>query len=261
MHDDGLFRIDDGDVRVLKIRRAKSLNAINRQLLTDLSRELTALTEDKHVRALIITAEGESAFCAGADLKERRGMSLDETREFVATIGKVFRQLELVEIPTIAAMNGSAFGGGLELALACDFRLAAAHARMGLTECLLGIMPGAGGTQRLPRLIGPSRAAEMIFAGKVIDAHAAHAMGIVNYVEHSAPSVVARAHQIADGIKRCAPLSVKAAKRAMQRGWDLRMDDALAEEYRAYETLIGTEDRVEGLKAFAEKRTPNFKGL
>jgi methylglutaconyl-CoA hydratase len=261
MHEqDGLVRIDVDDIRILKICRRKSLNAINRQLLTDLSQELSVVASDSHIRALVVTAEGESAFCAGADLKERRTMSLEQTHEFVTTIGRVFRQLELLEIPTIAAMNGSAFGGGLELALACDFRVALTGARYGLTECMLGIIPGAGGTQRLPRLIGPSRASEMILTGKVVDAHVALELGLVNYVEHSASSVMARTHQLVEGIRRCAPLSVKAAKKSIHRGFDLSMEDGLAQEFACYQTLIGTEDRVEGLKAFAEKRPPQFVG-
>lgn len=255
---DGLVRKDEDGLCTLKICRPKALNAINRQLLKDLSKELDAISST--TRAVLIIGEGETAFCAGADLKERKGMTLDETREFVTAIGQVFRQLELLPVPTIAAMNGVAFGGGLELALACDFRIAAANSRMGLTECALGIMPGAGGTQRLPKLIGPSKAAEMIFTAKVIDAYSALQLGLVNYVEPSVPSMLTKAMQLADGIKRCAPLSVMAAKRAMQRGPDLAMDEALAEELAAYETLIGTEDRVEGLSAFAEKRAPVYQG-
>jgi len=257
---DGLVRIDEDDLCTLKICRGKSLNAINRQLLRDLSRELDSIARTPKVRAVIITSEGETAFCAGADLKERKGMTLDETREFVTTIGQVFRQLELTPVPTIAVMNGVAFGGGLELALACDFRVAVANARMGLTECQLGIIPGAGGTQRLPRLIGPSKAAEMIFTAKVVDAYLAQQLGLVNYVEHSVKSALDRAEDIVKGIKRCAPLSVRAAKAAMQKGADMTMDDALKEEYRNYATLIETEDRVEGLRAFAEKRKPVFVG-
>lgn len=257
---DGLVRIDEGEVSILKICRPKALNAINRKLLADLSTELSNVASEARVRALIITADGESAFCAGADLKERRGMSLDETREFVTAIGAVFRQLELVEIPTIAAMNGVAFGGGLELALACDFRVAVSGARMGLTECLLGIMPGAGGTQRLPRLISPSKASEMILTAKIVDASAALELGLVNYVEPNVTELMARAMNLVEGVRRCAPLSVKAAKRAMQRGYDLEMTDALLEEFKCYSTLIGTEDRVEGLAAFAEKRAPHFVG-
>jgi enoyl-CoA hydratase/carnithine racemase len=257
---DGLVRTDEDNVCTLKICRGKSLNAINRQLLRDLSQELESIALAPTIRALIITAEGETAFCAGADLKERKGMTLDETREFVTTIGPVFRQLELVPIPTIAVMNGVAFGGGLELALACDFRIAVASARMGLTECQLGIIPGAGGTQRLPRLIGPSKAAEMILTAKVVDAYMAVELGLINYVEHSVNSALDRAYDIISGIKKCAPLSVRAAKSAMQKGADMSMDDALKEEFRNYETLIESEDRVEGLRAFAEKRRPQFMG-
>lgn len=255
-----LIRLDDGDVRTLRINRPNAMNAINRELLNALSQEIVSVREAKNLRVLVLTATGEKAFSAGADLKERREMSLEQTQEFVCTIGKVFRQLERVEIPTIAALNGSAFGGGFELALACDFRIAVETAKMGLTECRLGIMPGAGGTQRLPRLIGATRAKRMIFTASAIDAQTAFDLGLIESVAEDVSELMAEVGELTNEIRCCAPLSVKAAKLAMRDAGGMDIDEGLELEFQTYKTLIATEDRVEGLKAFAEKRQPNFLG-
>lgn len=255
-----LLREDEGEVRTLRIMRPAAMNALNRELLSAFSREFQEIKNEPKVRALIVTAEGERAFCAGADLKERRDMSIEQTKEFVAAIGDTFRQLEKVEIPTIAAMNGSAFGGGLELALACDFRLAVSTAKMGLTECRLGIIPGAGGTQRLPRLVGMAKAKRMILIGAVVDAAEALEMDLIDEVAEDATNLIARVNALVDDIKKCAPLSVKASKRSIQLGCNLEIDDGLRVELECYESLIHSRDRVEGLRAFAEKRAPKFTG-
>lgn len=259
-HQAALIRQDENDVCFLRIARSDALNALNRSLLTALSKEFKTISEDSKVRALVITGEGEKAFCAGADLKERRDMTLEQTRDFVRTIGQVFRQLELLEIPTIAAMNGVAFGGGLELALACDFRIAIQSAKMGLTECALGIIPGAGGTQRLPRLIGPTLAKEMILTARILDADSAMQMGLLSAVAVTQEDLMVEVGKLIERLKKCAPLSIRAAKKAIDGGSGLNMPQALELEWMAYQTILESEDRVEGLKAFAEKRTPQFAG-
>lgn len=255
-----LIRTDEGGVCTLRLARPDARNALNLSLLQSLKAELEAIAQSSKLRVLVITGEGDKAFCAGADLKERRSMDLEQTRTFVSLISAVFRQIEALEIPSIAVMNGVAFGGGLELALACDFRVAIKSAKMGLTECALGIIPGAGGTQRLPRLVGLSRAKELILSAQVIDAEEALSIGLVDAVANDASQLHREAQRRAEALLRCAPLSVKAAKQAIMQGLEQPLDKGLAIEHDAYERIIESEDRKEGLRAFAEKRTPQFMG-
>lgn len=242
----------------VRLARADAANALSRALVAELQRVVTALASDASVRAVIVTGNGR-AFSAGADLKERRGFTLDDTRAFLAQLGAVLSTLAALPCPVIAAINGAAFGGGLELALACDFRLAAEGAPMGLVETRLGIIPGAGGTQRLARLIGVARAKELIVTGRRFDAAAARGWGIVSEVVPPA-ELESAAQRLADEIASAAPLAVAQAKGAIDGGAALSLADGLLLERRAYEVVLTSADRDEGLTAFAEKRIPVFQG-
>lgn len=235
-------------------RNALSL-AVNQRLI-----ELEAeLEHDEDVRAIVITGAGDKAFCAGADLKERKGVSADESSSYINAIGSAINDWGALRKPTIAAMNGSAYGGGLELAMACDFRIAVEGSEVGLTEVRLGIMPGAGGTQRLPRLIGEARAKEMIMLGRKIPIARALEIGLVNQVvpRDQLPAAV---DAILAELAGCAPLSVIHAKSAIERGYGLPLEQALEIERQCYDVTLFSGDRDEGLAAFAEGRPPRYLG-
>lgn len=235
-------------------------NAIDRATAQALSGRLASLSEDRRLRCVVLTGAGEKAFCAGADLKERVGMSEADVRAFLSGLRVTLQRLEEADCVFIAALNGAAFGGGTELALACDLRIAAEHAELGLTEVRLGIIPGGGGTQRLPRLVGPGIAKELILTGRRVAAPEAERIGLVNRVtskEKLLEDALAWAGQIAAN----APVAVGAAKHAIDQGLHLPLAEALALEHRFYEKTLGTEDRLEGLKAFAEKRPPRYRGV
>jgi enoyl-CoA hydratase/carnithine racemase len=248
---------DEGGVRTLTLDRPP-VNALGRELIADLTAALEKLGVDETARALIVRSGGKH-FSAGADLKERRTMSVDEVRAFVPRIAGVCNALAALPYPTIAAVRGAAAGGGCELALACDFRLLAEDASIGLRETALAIVPGAGGTQRLPRLIGPSRAKRWIFAAEMHDASRALADGVADGVV-PADRLDAAARGLADEIATNGPLAVRLAKRAIERGADLPLDEALALEWDCYQDVLGTEDRLEALRAFEERRPPEFEG-
>jgi len=232
-------------------------NAISRAMLAEL--ESNVARAAKALRVVVLTGAGDKSFCAGADLKERAGMSEAEVRAFLDGLRRTFRAIETSDAVFIAAVNGTAFGGGTELALACDLRLAAPPAELGLTEVKLGIIPGGGGTQRLTRLIGPGRARDLILTGRRVTAAEALALGLVNRVAE-AGKLIDEALAVAAQIAANAPIAVAAAKHAIAEGLSLPMDDALKLELSHYERVLGTEDRLEGLRAFAEKRAPSFKG-
>ena len=246
-------------VLIWTLDRPEALNAMNRPLLTALEREVESARRDGSIRCAILTGRGDRAFSAGADLRERRGMSLVEVEEYLRLIRRTFAAVASLPFPTIAALNGVAFGGGLELALACDLRLFAAEAEVGLTEVGVGIMPGAGGTVRLPRLIGAARAKELILSARRIAAPEALQMGLANAVVAGAvlPNV---AREWAMRIAANAPLAVRAAKRAIDAAQDAELAAGLDIEAAAYATLLSTRDRLEGLAAFAEKRPPRYRG-
>jgi enoyl-CoA hydratase/carnithine racemase len=217
------------------------------------------LAHDDAVRAVVFTGAGDRAFSAGADLKERRGMSEADTRARIDLINDVFNRIARLGKPTIAAVNGVAFGGGLELALACDFRVAVESAHLGLTEVRLGIMPGAGGTQRLARLIGAGRAKELILLGRRVTAAHAATIGLVTT---SVPEtqLAPMVNELVKELEGSAPISVAMAKQAIDRGIDVVFDEGLRIERQCYEVTLTTEDRNEGLRAFAEKRPPKYLG-
>ncbi|MBA4601177.1 enoyl-CoA hydratase-related protein [Thermoactinomyces mirandus] len=248
-----------GNVAIVTINRPEVYNALNKAALEALSALVGELGNQPRVRALVITGAGEKAFCAGADLKERRAMSQQEVRRYLRLIRDTFTRIEQMPKPVIAAVNGVALGGGTELALACDLRVAEETATLGLTETSLGIIPGAGGTQRLPRLIGKAKAKELIFTAQKITATDAERWGLVNKVVSKGKGLeaaLAWAGQIAEN----APLALEQAKFAINQGVETELATGLALETKAYETLIPTKDRLEGLAAFKERRKPRYTG-
>lgn len=252
-------RVDaTGDgLRVLTLDRPP-VNALGRQLVSDLETALAALAADDEARCLIVRSGGDH-FCGGADLKERRGMSLEEVRAFVPRLAGICNALAAIPYPTIAAVRGTAAGGGCEIALACDLRVLAEDARIGLRETALAILPGAGGTQRLPRIAGVAVAKRWIFTAHLFSAAKALADRVADAVV--APDRLdEQARSIAASICANGPVAVRLAKRAIDAGADLPMDRALALEWECYQGVLGTEDREEALRAFGEKRAPVFRG-
>ena len=241
------------------LNRPEARNALSRAVNLELARLAVELGADPEVRAIVLTGAGEVAFCAGADLKERKGIEAKDTGPFIDAIAGGINAWANLPKPTIAALNGSAYGGGLELALACDFRIAVRTAELGLTEVRLGIMPGAGGTQRLPRLVGVAVAKEMILLGRRISATRAHEVGLVTCVVEPG-ALRDEVERLLGELGACAPLSVAKAKEAIDRGVDLPIDDALVLERHCYDVTLFSEDRNEGLRAFAERRPPKFLG-
>lgn len=250
----------DGHIGIITLNRPDELNALNYKTLKRLGELIDQVRLDpKEIRVVLVKAEGR-AFCAGADLKERRTLNEQQVRRNVSKIRDVFTALERLPQPTIALVNGFAFGGGFELALACDFRFALTDAKMGLTEVSLGIIPGAGGTQRLSRLIGPSRAKELILTARRITAADAYALGIVNGLAQTVSELEEQALSLANEILANAPLAVYQAKAAIDRGASVDLQTGLDVETMAYEAIIPTKDRLEALEAFREKRKPVFRG-
>jgi methylglutaconyl-CoA hydratase len=248
-----------GHVERWTLNRPDALNAFNKPLLLAINAELDALPRREGVRAVVVCGAGGRALSAGADLKERKTMPPDEVPAFVNLIGSTFTRVADAEVPFIAAVDGFAFGGGMELALACDLRVFGAGAKVGLTETRLAIIPGAGGTQRLPRLVGIGRAKELIYTGRRIDAEEAYRIGLAEVLA-DAGQAVPRAHEVADEIAKSGPVAVKAAKAAIDGGYDRGVAEGLAWERACYDRTLPTQDRLEALAAFAEKRAPRFQG-
>jgi len=246
-------------VEVWTLNRPEVANAISRTMAGALAANVERVTQDRSVSAVVITGAGDRAFCAGADLKERRTMSEDEVRAFLAGLRASLRSLELSDRVFIAAVNGFALGGGTELALACDLRVAVPTAKLGLTEVSLGIIPGGGGTQRLARLIGPGRAKDLILTGRQVAAEEAYGLGLVNRVAERG-TAREEALALAQAVARNAPVALGAAKHAIDRGLDVSLEEGLGLEQQEYQRTLGTKDRLEGLAAFAEKRAPRFSG-
>lgn len=252
------YEIKHGVVGILTIDRPP-VNALGREVVEDLNTACEALEQGTTPRALILAAAGGKAFSAGADLKERRTMTEEDVRRWVPFLSGTFTRVAHLPMPTIACIQGLAAGGGLELALACDLRVAEEEVTLGLREVALAIIPGAGGTQRLPRLIGEARAKKWIFTARMFSAAEAHNDGVVDVIVHKDKGLDI-ALRMAGDIAENGPLAVRAAKRAIMEGAGLPMGPALQAELRAYESIIPTEDRLEAVKAFNEKRKPEFKG-
>lgn len=248
-----------GPVMILTLNRPSQLNALSFPAVLMLREAIEVLRFDPEVRVVILTGAGEKAFCAGADLKERATMSPVQVKEFIRVIRDTFTTLEELGKPVIAAINGLALGGGTELAMACDIRLAADTATLGLTETSLGIIPGAGGTQRLPRLVGKGKAKELIFTARKVEAAEALAMGLVEHV-YPSDELLERALAMATRIAAQAPLAIEQAKYAINAGAETDLRTGLLFESRAYDVILPTRDRLEGLAAFREKRPPRYTG-
>lgn len=246
-------------VAYVTLNRPEAMNAFNFNLLMELGQVVEAIRIDSDIRAVVFTGSGDRAFSVGADLKERKLLTEAQVRRNLNKIGDVFTMIDQLPQPTIAAINGFAFGGGMELALACDFRIASDQAVMGLTETGLGIIPGAGGTQRLSRLIGEAKALELILTARRLTADEALDFGILtqkaaaDQLEETTEAFVASL--LANG-----PIAIQQAKFAIKQGMNADLQTGLAIERKAYEMTLPTEDRVEALTAFAEKRKPVFKG-
>lgn len=250
-------------VAVISLNRPKAKNAISARFLHLFTEALESLKHDKSVRAVIVRSNVPGIFCAGADLKERAKMAQSDVGPFVSKLRAMVSGLSTLPAPVIAALDGAAMGGGLEIALACDLRIAASSAKMGLVEAKLAILPGAGGSQRLPRLIGVPLAKELIFTGRVIDGKAAHEIGLVNHVvdqNKDGDAAYHRALELAEEISANGPVAVRMAKLAINYGSEVDLATGLAFEETCYAQVIPTKDRLEGLQAFREKRTPKYLG-
>ncbi|TCP70441.1 enoyl-CoA hydratase-related protein [Baia soyae] len=253
-----LFEVEQG-IATLTLNRADIGNALNFPTLCKLREVVRNISCRRDIRVVVLTGAGEKFFCAGADLKERKTMSKQQVREFLMMIRDTFTEIAELPQPVIGVMNGYAFGGGLELALSCDMRIVESHVQLGLTETSLGIIPGAGGTQRLARLIGSSKAKELIFTARRLSSTEALDWGIANYVEQSQTGM-GKALELANQMCANAPLALAQAKFAIDRGLEADIRTGIWVEAKAYETLLPTEDRLEGLRAFDEKRKPNYQG-
>lgn len=247
-----------GNIAQIQFMRSQKANAISKNLLHEFYQHLLSLRDNPIIYCLVITGTGKF-FSAGADLEERRSMSEKEVLEFLNKFQETLSLLERLSFPTIAAINGYAFGGGLEIALACDLRIGKEGIELGLTETRLGIIPGAGGTQRLSRLIGKSKAMSLIFRGKKISSLQAKELGILEEVFLDL-EYETKLNEFISEILRCAPIAVRLAKQAIQEGFDLPLKEALELERKCYLQTLSTKDRLEALKAFQEKREPNFTG-
>ena len=248
------------NVAILTLNRPEVMNSFNFEMLHALRDEVESLRLLPDIRVIIISGKGEKAFCAGADLKERAALSALKVKEFIYTIRNLFTSIELLNKPVIAGVNGIALGGGTELALACDIRIASENASMGLTETRLAIIPGAGGTQRLPRLIGRGKAKELIFTGRRVDAEEALETGLVNKICQK-EKLRDECLKMAAMICETGPIAIEQAKYAINHGLETDLHTGLAIESNAYWVTIPTKDRLEGIAAFREKRKPVYKGI
>lgn len=248
----------ENDIAILYINRPKYLNALNAQTLEEISAAVDEVRQDAEIKVLIITGAGDKSFVAGADINFMLPLSPAEGRYFSDMGEKVFRKLELMEKPVIAAVNGFALGGGCELAMACDVRLAADNALFGQPEVGLGIIPGFGGTQRLPRLVGEGRAKELTYTADNIKADEAYRIGLVNHI-YPAAELMDQARKMAKRMASKAPLAVGYAKFAIGKGMQVDIDTAMSIESDMFGMCCATEDKNEGLGAFVEKRKPQFK--
>ena len=249
-------------VVTVTINRPAKLNALNAQVISELTlafQALEATPAETRVRAAILTGAGEKAFVAGADIAEMSGLSAARAYEFSAAGHRLGRLLESVSFPIIAAVNGFALGGGCEIAMACHIRIASEHAKFGQPEVKLGILPGYGGTQRLPRLVGKGRALQMLMTGEMIDAEEALRIGLVNRVVHAA-ELLGAAQILLRQIMQNAPLAVALCIEAVDRGLGMTLEEGLTLEANHFGLLAATDDMQQGMTAFLEKKPPNFSG-
>jgi enoyl-CoA hydratase len=254
-----LFEIDTSGVALVTINRPPKLNALSREVVSELDDAFTRIASDPAIRAAIITGAGEKAFVAGADINELAALSAHESRQLALRGQTAFRRLETCGKPTVAAVNGFALGGGLELAMACTVRFASDNAKLGQPEVKLGIIPGYGGTQRLPRLVGRGIALEMLLDGEPITAADALRIGLVNEVVPQA-ELIAFCRAWLTKVLANGPLAVGLVLEAVDVGVNCGLEEGLRFEAAAFGVSAATEDRVEGTRAFLEKRPAAFKG-
>ncbi|KAG6788728.1 hypothetical protein POTOM_004805 [Populus tomentosa] len=278
-----LRRLSDSDSGIVEVNldRPAAKNSIGKEMLRGLRNAFETIESDVSAQVVLICSSVPKVFCAGADLKERKTMTPSDVQDFVNSLRSTFSLIEALNVPTVAVIEGAALGGGLEMALSCDLRICGEDAVLGLPETGLAIIPGyllnlachcdrsssygifvpnsAGGTQRLPRLVGKSLAKELIFTGRKIDGREAMSMGLVNY---SVPAGEAhsKALEIAREIIQKGPIAIRMAKKAINEGLEIDLPSALELEEECYEQLLNTKDRLEGLAAFAEKRKPRYRG-
>ena len=246
-------------IGILTINRPNVLNALNRETMTELKDMVEKIAADPEVAVVVVTGSGEKSFVAGADISEMRGMTPLAGREWGKYSQAVFNAIENLPQPVIAAVNGYALGGGCELAMCCDFRIASEKAKFGQPEVLLGVIPGFAGTQRLPRLIGKGRAKELLFTGDQIDAAEAYRLGLVNKVvapDQLLPAALEQARKIMSR----GPVAVKLCKAAVNEGLDMDIESGQAYEAEAFGLCFATADQKEGMSAFIEKRKAAFSG-
>ena len=248
-----------GPVAVLTLENPGKLNALSIEILDELDGHLDAVESDDAVRAVVITGAGEKAFAAGADIGHMREATVQQARDYAERGHELFARIEAFGKPVIAAINGFALGGGCELVLACDIRLASDNARLGQPEVNLGIFPGWGGTQRLPRLTSPGFAKELIFTGRHVTADEAKAAGLVNHV-YPLAELLDRAVAMGEEIAKKSPLAVSVAKGLVNQAMEGGYREALAQELAAFGDAFASEDQREGMAAFFEKREPRFTG-
>lgn len=248
----------EGKIAIVTINRPKALNALNSDTLKDIETVVDELAKDDEVYAVIVTGAGEKAFVAGADITEMKDLNAIEGRKFGILGNRVFRKIENLDKPVIAAVNGFALGGGCELSMACDIRIASSKAKFGQPEVGLGITPGFGGTQRLARIVGTGMAKEMIYTAKIIKADEALRIGLVNRVADP-EKLMDEAKELANTIAAQAPIAVKLCKSAINHGIQCDIDTALMYESEAFGECFSTADQKEGMTAFTEKREKNFK--
>jgi len=259
MNDRILLKEEKNQIVTLTLNRTEVMNSFNFALLLALKEEIDDLQFSTEVRVIIITGAGEKAFCSGADLKERITLTPVQVKKYIYTIRNLFTSIEQLNKPVIAGINGVALGGGTELALASDIRIASTNASMGLTEARLAIIPGGGGTQRLPRLVGKGKAKELIFTGQRVGAKEALSIGLVNKICEP-EALMDECNKMANMICETGPIAIEQAKYAINYGLETDLGTGLAIESNAYWICIPTEDRLEGLAAFREKRKPVYKG-
>ncbi|TMW56040.1 hypothetical protein Poli38472_008688 [Pythium oligandrum] len=246
-------------VALFTMSRPEARNALGKQMMIEFREAMDQVRFDTNVRVVVLQSTVDKVFCAGADLKERIKMTPQEAAATVFGLRSAFTELEQLPMPTIAAIEGAALGGGLEMAMACDFRIAGAKAILGCPETSLAIIPGAGGTQRLPRLVGLSKAKELIYTSRRIDSMAAERIGLVDYaVPHS--DALNKALELAREILPNGPIGVRMAKEAITKGLEVDLATGMSIERACYAQVIPTKDRMEGLQAFKEKRKPSYKG-
>jgi enoyl-CoA hydratase len=249
----------DRGIATIQFNRPKALNALNRALLEELARATEAIAHDSDLRVLVLTGAGDKSFIAGADIKELAELNALQAKTFSKLGQSVINNIGALPIPVIAAVNGYALGGGLEMALVCDFIYASQNASVGLPETNLGLIPGFGGTQRLARLIGPNQALELIYTGKIISAAQAQSMGLINQV-YPADALMEEVTATAQAMGAKGSVSLRAAKEAVNNGLDIDLATGLKIEQDAFALCMASEDAREGTQAFIEKRKAVFKG-